>query len=261
MSATSQQSSTTTSAPAGGCTDGFERVRFFPRQMITADDLNQEQNYHREKHRMHNRLLHGWGVVCGCIVGRDLNAATPLGLLIEPGFVITPQGDEILIGSQATFDLGTCVTQSSDPCVVTRPCPPLAVRAPTFTTLYLAVSYVECRTRPVRIAPLGCTCDEVDCEYSRICDGYQFSCLTTPPQSPLKVECAELCNPNRPFECPRAPTTDSVVLATITLSAPAGTASPTVTEVNMMENRQLLYSTANLQTLAANCLCQRLPSP
>jgi hypothetical protein len=37
-----------------------ERVRYFSRQLITADDLTQDQIYHHEKRRLHNRLLHGW---------------------------------------------------------------------------------------------------------------------------------------------------------------------------------------------------------
>ena len=45
-----------------------ERPRYFPRQLITADDLTLEQEYFRNKLRLHNRLLHGWGVVCGAQV-------------------------------------------------------------------------------------------------------------------------------------------------------------------------------------------------
>ncbi len=46
----------------------LERVRYFPRQMITPADLTQAQDYMRAKLRRHNRMLHGWGVVCGCEV-------------------------------------------------------------------------------------------------------------------------------------------------------------------------------------------------
>ena len=45
-----------------------ERPRYYGRQLITADDLTLEQDYFRDKLRRHNRLLHGWGVVCGAQV-------------------------------------------------------------------------------------------------------------------------------------------------------------------------------------------------
>ena len=72
----------------------FERPRYFPRQLITPDDMNLAQDYVRNRMRRHNRLLHGWGVVCGAIVqpGKD-----PWTVVISPGFVLGPYGDEISI--------------------------------------------------------------------------------------------------------------------------------------------------------------------
>ena len=42
----------------------LERTRYFPRQIVTAEDLQQDGNYFLDKHRRHNRLLHGWGIKC-----------------------------------------------------------------------------------------------------------------------------------------------------------------------------------------------------
>ena len=41
----------------------FERSQFFTGQVLTADDLQREQDYHRDKARLHNRFMYGWGVV------------------------------------------------------------------------------------------------------------------------------------------------------------------------------------------------------
>ena len=41
-------------------TSARNRVRYFPRQLLTADDMRTEQEYLREKLRRHNRLLHRW---------------------------------------------------------------------------------------------------------------------------------------------------------------------------------------------------------
>lgn len=43
----------------------FDRLTYFYGQMLHARDLQLEQAYFREKLKLHNRCLHGWGVVCG----------------------------------------------------------------------------------------------------------------------------------------------------------------------------------------------------
>ena len=45
--------------------DKLQRVRYFNGQVLGVDDFNTEQNYFIEKHRLHNRHVHGWGVVNG----------------------------------------------------------------------------------------------------------------------------------------------------------------------------------------------------
>ncbi len=43
----------------------FTRLRYFYGQMLAAQDLQTEQDYFREKLKLHNRCLHGYGTVCG----------------------------------------------------------------------------------------------------------------------------------------------------------------------------------------------------
>lgn len=52
-------------------TEPFRRKNFFAGNLLTAQDLAQEQEYCREKLRLHNRLLHGAGVVSGLKVRHD----------------------------------------------------------------------------------------------------------------------------------------------------------------------------------------------
>lgn len=230
----------------------LERVRYFPRQLIGADDLNQEQRYHRQKLRNHNRFLHGWGVVCGCDVQPVGDVKMPWVLRICRGYIIAPQGDEIWISTEAHFDLTTCLITSEDPCAFSRPCPPLARRALETTTVHLAVRYVECQARPVRVAPVGCGCDDADCEYSRIQDGYEFTCLTELPRTHARVsvDCGQLCERDLIMPCPDCPDDPWVVLATVKLPE-RGRPVRGIT----FTNRQPLRSTATLQVLT-HCLCE-----
>lgn len=162
----------------------LECVRYFPRQLITADDMTTEQDYFREKLRRHNRMLHGWGVVYGCAVTavNDKDWQVQVG----EGYVLTPRGDEIYIPEDVMpFDLAGDWMQPYDPCLQLPPCPPATRSANegTSVSVYLAVCYTECETRPVRLHPAGCGCDEAACEYSRIRDSFVLVRLTELPAS------------------------------------------------------------------------------
>src|ERR1700674_5291702 len=43
----------------------FTRLTYFYGQVLSAQDFQKEQDYFREKLKLHNRCLHGYGVVCG----------------------------------------------------------------------------------------------------------------------------------------------------------------------------------------------------
>ena len=43
----------------------FERLNYFYGQALSAADFRGEQAYLREKLKLHNRCLHGFGVICG----------------------------------------------------------------------------------------------------------------------------------------------------------------------------------------------------
>ena len=55
---------------ASGCAEvpEFRRLRYLYGQMLGAADFQAEQSYHRDKLSLHNRCLHGYGVVCGLLV-------------------------------------------------------------------------------------------------------------------------------------------------------------------------------------------------
>ena len=42
-----------------------ERMRYFTGRYMTARDFSDEQSYYLTHRYLHNRMLHGWGVVCG----------------------------------------------------------------------------------------------------------------------------------------------------------------------------------------------------
>jgi hypothetical protein len=158
----------------------LERTRFFPRQLVAPDDLTQDQIYFRDKLRRHNRFLHGWGIVCGA---RVRTGPGPCDAIVEPGYLLGPWGDEILIDREVTVDLcregagGECGT-ALDPW-----CSDVRVERGSGKEFYLAVRYAECQARPVRATGTACGCEEIGCEYSRIRDSFALKLLTELPES------------------------------------------------------------------------------
>jgi hypothetical protein len=175
---------------------GLERVRYFPRQLITADDMTADQEYLRQRDRRHNRFLHGWGVSCGLSVEPAATAEHPWQVRVCPGYAIGPQGDEISLGQPVLIDLasGWCDKDACQP----WPCPPstggvygaggdYVVGGQRKTPpLLISIRHAECDSKPVRVHPLGCGCDDMLCEYSRIRDDVEVRVLCDLPKSHLE---------------------------------------------------------------------------
>jgi hypothetical protein len=226
----------------------LERTRFFPRQIVGPDDLTQDQIYFRDKLRRHNRLLHGWGVVCGA---RVRNGPGKCEVIVESGYILGPYGDEIVIGADVTVDLcsegldGNAVSACGD--LVDPWCSNVRIDRPTGLPLYLAARYDECQTRPVQVAGCACGCDGTDCQYSRICDSYCIKVLTALPASynpmpkPIppfgEVRCQNLA-------CPPCPADPWVILADITLTPDGG-----IQSIDCFTHRRLVATFAEFYYL------------
>ncbi len=210
---------TQVSCQSGGLAS-MERVRYFARQLVTPDDLTQEQEYFRAKFRRHNRLLHGWGVVCGCVVKATTIDWT---VTIEPGYVLSPQGDEILVDGEVTVDISRQgLDGNAVPCVDVDPwCTSVRVDRKADDVVFIAVAYAECLARPVRVQPLGCGCDASECEYSRSRDGFVVRVLnlnqlpTSYTKMPAPVANPFDCPQNGLRHCPDCPSDPYVILAAI----------------------------------------------
>jgi len=76
------------------------RVNFFYGQLLNADDFRADQDYHRRMRYLHNRLLHGWGIVDGCYVEDDGH-----GVLVGPGVAIDSLGRELVLPDPVRIEL------------------------------------------------------------------------------------------------------------------------------------------------------------
>ncbi|WP_328432584.1 hypothetical protein [Streptomyces sp. NBC_00453] len=87
-----------------------ERPLWFTGQLVGPEDLGQWNTWALARKRRHNRLLHGWGLVFGADVKTaqtPQNTPIPGTVDISPGFVLSPQGNEIAIDGPVRVDVRT----------------------------------------------------------------------------------------------------------------------------------------------------------
>lgn len=235
----------------GGCAEALQRPRYFARQLVTPAELNLGTEYFMERHRRHNWLLHGWGVICGAQVCRvmttDGTTAEPWKVMIRPGHLIDGHGNEVTIECDRIVDLRVPITSAS--------CgdPPGEIRDPWCSdvwterkpgTIWVAVCHCEQRGRPVRTQPTGCGCEDVTCEYSRWLDGYEVRLLDECPPShrgPAPDPQEFLASLSGPIpECPTCPDDPCVVLAAVDVDEDG-----TVTRIDNCSCRRMILSSAS----------------
>jgi len=239
--------------------------------------------------------MHGWGSVCGCEVQKvpteghqSSGSYEPWMVKITLGYVLGPYGDEIILDREVTLDLRQDVHGTLDNGIDPW-CSDVKRKGLGGRTLYVAIRYEECPTRPVRAHPIGCACEEVRCEESRIREGYVIKALTELPESHLpesgvdEIEASALFpaayyaarSRDFPFYrfrypgrfwhkrvekplpiCPECPTDPWVVLADVDLGTDGE-----VCKIDNCRNRRLVVSFADVWWRCAEVPTTPTPTP
>lgn len=146
--------------PRRSCADDrqsvvVERNRFFTGKYMTARDFTAEQDYLVARHRLHNRLLHGWGVVCGLgVTGHP-----------DPGCA-----DHVVVGSGVAIDCHGRDLILTRRVPVRVPCPPAG--APEGERRFLlCAAYCEEEVEPVPVVHDDCGCATHRGEANRVREG------------------------------------------------------------------------------------------
>ena len=74
----------------------LKRNRYFTGKLLSAEDFQQEQEYHLDRYRRRNRFLHGWGVVHGLEVSVEQGST----VVVSPGLAIDCAGNEIVVEAE-----------------------------------------------------------------------------------------------------------------------------------------------------------------
>jgi hypothetical protein len=215
-------------------TPQFERNNYFYGKQFTVRDLLQEQSYFNDKRYLINRMVLGWGVVCGLDVYWDPRSRK---VVVTPGMALDCCGREIVVceDKRLSFD------KDDDDCCLQDDQRPEG-------KFVLCLEYDECHSEPVDLPPAGCD-EKGKREYNRIRETFKLRLKpwdeACPKEPPKEVECPDyykhdaidggpypppsckspnvhqfLCGKLK--HCPECEGCDCVILATITFPPKQG---------------------------------------
>jgi len=177
------------SGGAEKCSSGkFKRVNFFHGMLLTEEDFVEEQNYLREKLKLHNRL-HGSGVVWGMelekgrvqVGTRDAPRAVTK-IFISPGLALDCAGNEIVVCESYLVPLDEKIEELRRFGKLTA----YEKRyPPTYTgpRLYVGIRFCECKSQPAEQYTAECPDDRLRPQFSRVREGFAVQ-LYTPEELP-----------------------------------------------------------------------------
>jgi hypothetical protein len=111
----------TGTCPTCGGLECLCRPRFFAGQLLSEEDLNRLDHYVTGKNRLHNRYLHGWGVVCGLeVVCHPCKDA----VVVREGYALGPCGEDIVVCKEVQVPICDLIRQCREKERGTSECEP-----------------------------------------------------------------------------------------------------------------------------------------
>jgi hypothetical protein len=164
--------------------DPYKRVFYSHGLVLGVDEFAQEELYLLEKQRGHNRMLHGYGTVCGLAVDWRLEEGDTQ-LLVAPGVAVAPDGREIRVPEAQCARLNDWLLRHRDEVVGETGSPPAA--SPGQVSLYLVLCHDECATDQVPVPSGPCQSLDRPMVPSRIADDFRLE-LRLESELPLGIE-------------------------------------------------------------------------
>jgi len=140
-------------------TPQFERNSYFYGKQFTVRDLLQEQSYFNDKRYLINRMVLGWGVVCGLDVSWDPKSRK---VRVKQGLALDCCGREILVCEDKSLSFNK---EDDDYCLQHDQRPE--------GKFVLCLEYDECHSEPIDLPPAGCD-EKSKREYNRIRESYKL---------------------------------------------------------------------------------------
>lgn len=145
------------------------RNHYFTGKMLVERDFTDEQLYHMNKQRRHNRYLHGSGTVCGLKVKQHpFESQRDTCIVIEPGTAIDCCGRELLLEREEYFDFSTKIKEKKGDL------------EPGEHILQICLRYSECPIEFMSVLFDDCSNGGVDSQPNRIVESYDIDVRIDP---------------------------------------------------------------------------------
>jgi hypothetical protein len=169
------------------------RPEYIAGSNFSAGALTTEQQARREHGRLHNRFLHGWGVVCGLQVVPAGDPAMPWAIRICPGYAVSPCGDEIDLRCAVVVNIAEWIWALRTPAVAQPAEVLIAIRYATAEERTRIADCFRIDVLPVSEVPAPppavdlCSKAQVACSPTRPASAYVPLSVVELPQSPFLV--------------------------------------------------------------------------
>lgn len=168
----------TTDLPPGTVLDPHKRVRHFTGLVMGEEEFRQEQLYFMARDELHQRGLHGYGVVSGLGVSVRTNADTGHPeVVVAAGMAVNPRGESICVPRAQCGDLNEWLEGNRDELLGSPP-----ALLPGSSTLYLVLCARDCDTDSVPVLGDPCRTLEDATAASRTADDFEICLRLEPPQ-------------------------------------------------------------------------------
>ena len=182
-------------------TPDFERNNYFYGKQFTVRDLLQEQSYFNEKRRLVNRMVLGWGVVCGLDVDWEPEKRE---FIVQTGMALDCCGREIIVCGPQRVAFEDYEEQYRD----------ARGKAEQEGKFVLCLEYDECHAEPVELPAVGCD-DEERTEFNRVRDGFKLRIKKWEDACPKQPYGGDVCLDRFKHDAATAPETPDCGTETI----------------------------------------------
>lgn len=162
--------------------DPRKRVRYTTGLVMGVDEFQQDQFYLVERDHLHQRSLHGYGVVSGLGIETRQNGQGRWEVVVAPGFAVTPRGQSVCVDESQCANLDDWLDRHRDELLGSPPLVDPFASPPEPLPLWVVLCPRDCETDPVPVLGDPCRTEEDATVPSRIADDFELKLSLEPPE-------------------------------------------------------------------------------
>lgn len=162
--------------------DPRKRVRYTTGLVMGVDEFQQDQLYMMERDHLHQRSLHGYGVVSGLGIETRQNLQGRWEVVVAPGLAVTPRGQSVCVDPTQCANLDDWLDRHRDELLGSPPLVDPSASPPEPLPLWVVLCPRECETDPVPVLGDPCRTEEDATVPSRIADDFELKLSLEPPE-------------------------------------------------------------------------------